>query len=163
MGQPLGQPLRGGQGAQPNSLGLCGAAAWRRMARARAMAPFVSSGPPPPEKVALCSMPDEIRLRPLASADEPFLRELIWLAAHWSADPPPPPGELGLELERYVVGFGRPGDRGVLSARLLGCLGGEVARIPGMVCDRACPSGEFIRSWDLFQAWNPVAWVTSSA
>ena len=54
--------------------------------------------------------------RAAAPADEPFLREMLWLAYNWR-DPsvatdhwPDPDGP-----RRYVEGFGRPGDGGVIA------------------------------------------------
>jgi ribosomal protein S18 acetylase RimI-like enzyme len=54
--------------------------------------------------------------RAAAPADEPFLREMLWLAYNWrdqtvAADHwPDPDGP-----RRYVEGFGRPGDAGVIA------------------------------------------------
>ncbi|HEX5859292.1 MAG TPA: GNAT family N-acetyltransferase [Microbacterium sp.] len=54
--------------------------------------------------------------RRAAPADEPFLREMLWLAYNWrdetvAADHwPDPDGP-----RRYVEGFGRPGDGGVIA------------------------------------------------
>ena len=49
--------------------------------------------------------------------DEPFLREMLWLAGQWDRDlaPPLPAEPLPEELERYVEGFGRAGDCGVVA------------------------------------------------
>jgi ribosomal protein S18 acetylase RimI-like enzyme len=50
-------------------------------------------------------------MRPATSADEPFLREMLAVAAGWRGDPAgPDPG-----LEHYVEGFGRDGDVGVVA------------------------------------------------
>ena len=52
----------------------------------------------------------------MTGADEPFLRELVWLAASW--DEPVPsvvPGALAPELDQYFAGFGRRGDRGLVA------------------------------------------------
>ena len=54
--------------------------------------------------------------RPATPADEPFLHEMLWLAYNWrdqtvAADHwPDPDGP-----RRYVQGFGRPGDAGVIA------------------------------------------------
>jgi ribosomal protein S18 acetylase RimI-like enzyme len=54
--------------------------------------------------------------RAATPADEPFLREMLWLAYNWrdqsaAADHwPDPDGP-----RRYVEGFGRPGDAGVIA------------------------------------------------
>ena len=54
--------------------------------------------------------------RAATAADEPFLREMLWLAYNWrdqtvAADHwPDPDGP-----RRYVEGFGRPGDGGVIA------------------------------------------------
>jgi len=54
--------------------------------------------------------------RPAAPEDEPLLRRVLWLAVHWDVEPPPPlPGALAPELARYVEGFGRAGDEGVVA------------------------------------------------
>ena len=54
--------------------------------------------------------------RPATPADVPFLREMLWLAYNWrdqtvAADHWPDPDGPG----RYVEGFGRPGDAGVIA------------------------------------------------
>ena len=57
-----------------------------------------------------------MRYRAATPADEPFLREMLWLAYNWrdqtvAADHwPDPDGP-----RRYVEGFGRPGDGGVIA------------------------------------------------
>ena len=57
-----------------------------------------------------------MQYRPATPADEPFLREMLWLAYNWrdqtvAADHwPDPDGP-----RRYVEGFGRPGDGGVIA------------------------------------------------
>ena len=51
-------------------------------------------------------------LRAAVAADEPFLAEMVRLAAGWRADGPAP---MAPELDRYVRGFGRPGDHGVVA------------------------------------------------
>ena len=54
--------------------------------------------------------------RPATPADEPFLREMLWLAYNWrdqtvAADHCPDPDG----PRRYVEGFGRSGDGGVIA------------------------------------------------
>jgi len=57
-----------------------------------------------------------VEYRAATPADEPFLREMLWLAYNWrdqtvAADHwPDPDGP-----RRYVEGFGRPGDAGVIA------------------------------------------------
>jgi ribosomal protein S18 acetylase RimI-like enzyme len=57
-----------------------------------------------------------LHYRPATPADEPFLREMLWLAYNWrdqsaAADHwPDPDGP-----RRYAEGFGRPGDGGVIA------------------------------------------------
>jgi ribosomal protein S18 acetylase RimI-like enzyme len=64
-----------------------------------------------------------MQYRAATPADEPFLREMLWLAYNWrdqtvAADHwPDPDGP-----RRYVEGFGRPGDGGVIAEA-----GGEAA------------------------------------
>ena len=54
--------------------------------------------------------------RPATPADEPFLRAMLWLAYNWRDESaandhwPDPDGP-----RRYVDGFGRPGDAGVVA------------------------------------------------
>jgi ribosomal protein S18 acetylase RimI-like enzyme len=55
-----------------------------------------------------------IEFRPAAAADEPFLAEMLLLAAGWREGAPAAPAP---ELERYTRGFGRAGDAGVVAAR----------------------------------------------
>jgi ribosomal protein S18 acetylase RimI-like enzyme/ketosteroid isomerase-like protein len=50
-------------------------------------------------------------LRAAVADDEPFLTAMVRLAAGWRDDAPAP---MTPALERYVRGFGRPGDRGVV-------------------------------------------------
>ena len=57
-----------------------------------------------------------IGLRDAEPADEPFLEELVRLAAGWRDGTSPP---LTPQTEKYVRGYGRPGDYGVI-----GLLGG---------------------------------------
>ncbi|MGH2917601.1 MAG: GNAT family N-acetyltransferase [Solirubrobacteraceae bacterium] len=68
---------------------------------------------------------DEVNLalRQATPQDEPFLRRMLWIAAHWR-DPvsPPPQGALSDEHARYTEGFGRPGDHGVVAT----CAGAAV-------------------------------------
>ena len=49
----------------------------------------------------------------------PFLAEMGWYAAHWRPGAVPPPAEDVLLLEerlgRYLAGWGRPGDAGVVA------------------------------------------------
>jgi ribosomal protein S18 acetylase RimI-like enzyme len=54
--------------------------------------------------------------RPAGREDERLLRRVLWLAVHWDEEPPPPfPGVLAPELARYVEGFGRAGDEGIVA------------------------------------------------
>jgi ribosomal protein S18 acetylase RimI-like enzyme len=60
------------------------------------------------------------RLRPAEAADEPFLREMVREADRWRLSPeaPRPPLDEVLadpHVSRYVDGFGRPGDSGVIA------------------------------------------------
>jgi len=60
--------------------------------------------------------PGEITFRLATPADEPLLLEMLWLAFHWrheatAADRWPDPEA----PRRYVEGFGRPGDAGVVA------------------------------------------------
>lgn len=59
------------------------------------------------------------RLRRAGQSDLLFLAEMGWYAAHWrpGAEPPPPADVLLLEdrLGRYLSGWGRAGDAGVVA------------------------------------------------
>jgi ribosomal protein S18 acetylase RimI-like enzyme len=59
----------------------------------------------------------EISTRAATAADEPFLREMLFLAPFVppGADPGPRLDVDAPELTHYVDGFGRPGDRGVIA------------------------------------------------
>ena len=65
-----------------------------------------ASGPPVPPTI-----------RPLSAADAPFLRVALYHAVHVPPGAaPPPPGVVDRpELARYVAGWGRPGDLGVVA------------------------------------------------
>ena len=52
----------------------------------------------------------EYRIRAATPDDEPFLAEMLALAANWREHAPPNPVP-----QRYVEGFGRPGDVGVVA------------------------------------------------
>lgn len=59
----------------------------------------------------------EVNYRPATAADEPFLMEMLWLAFNWREPPSQPPAVLPRTLSKYVRGFGRPGDTGVVAVR----------------------------------------------
>ena len=73
--------------------------------------------------------------RPATAADEPFLRRMLWLAYNWRDESaaehhwPDPDGP-----RRYIEGFGRPGDAGVIAEE-----GGEPA---GAAWYRLLPSAD---------------------
>jgi len=61
-----------------------------------------------------------VRLRPATLADRPFLYEMLHEANHWSLPPEAPRPPLAETLaeevvSRYVDGWGRPGDAGVVT------------------------------------------------
>jgi len=59
-----------------------------------------------------------LRLRPLDRRDHQLLRVFSYEAAFWRPDVPRPPPEEALSdprLARYSVGFGRPGDFGMVA------------------------------------------------
>jgi ribosomal protein S18 acetylase RimI-like enzyme len=60
-----------------------------------------------------------IRLRRAVPSDLRFLAEIGWYAAHWRPGAEPPPDEDVLRAEdrlgRYLAGWGRPGDGGVVA------------------------------------------------
>jgi ribosomal protein S18 acetylase RimI-like enzyme len=60
---------------------------------------------------------DEISTRAATAADEPFLREMLFLAPFVppGTDPMPRLDLDAPELTHYVDGFGRPGDHGVIA------------------------------------------------
>jgi len=63
---------------------------------------------------------DALRLRPTAAADRAFLYEMLHEANHWSLPPQasrPPLAETLAEglVSRYVDGWGRPGDDGIVA------------------------------------------------
>lgn len=74
-------------------------------------------------KEAMCADELDLALRPATPHDEPFLRRMLWIAAHWR-DPvsPPAQGALSDEQARYTDGFGRPDDHGVVAT----CAGAAV-------------------------------------
>ncbi len=75
-------------------------------------------------------MSSEVVLRTAARQDEPALRAMLALAFAWDA-PPGAPGRVDLPEvgERYVAGFGRPGDRGVVAVRDRQVVGGAWYRL----------------------------------
>jgi ribosomal protein S18 acetylase RimI-like enzyme len=60
-----------------------------------------------------------VQLRPARADDEPFLLTTLFHAAHANDEPGVLPRHLlgNPALARYVVGFGRPGDLGILALR----------------------------------------------
>ncbi len=59
-----------------------------------------------------------LRLRPLTQADAAFQAEMLLAAGFWRPDREPPPADLVLtrpEARRYLDGWGRPGDVGVIA------------------------------------------------
>jgi GNAT superfamily N-acetyltransferase len=60
-----------------------------------------------------------IRVRRAVVTDLPFLAEMGWYAAHWRPGAEPPPDDDALladdRLGRYLAGWGRPGDGGVVA------------------------------------------------
>ena len=59
-----------------------------------------------------------MNIRPVAKADLPFLRKMMYEAARWNPDWPREPIEEVLAepmLLRYAAGWGRPGDGGVVA------------------------------------------------
>jgi GNAT superfamily N-acetyltransferase len=62
--------------------------------------------------------PIPLVLRAATAADQPLLDEMLWLAHTWRQDAhPPAPARIPDPICRYVDGFGRPGDLGVVAAR----------------------------------------------
>jgi ribosomal protein S18 acetylase RimI-like enzyme len=66
-------------------------------------------------------------IRPLASADEPILWEILYQALHTSEGAPPRDAVKQSEFARYVEGWGRPDDAGFVahdtkSGKLLGAV-----------------------------------------
>jgi ribosomal protein S18 acetylase RimI-like enzyme len=53
--------------------------------------------------------------RQATARDEPFLRRMLWIAAHWRESDPRPEAVVSPELSRYADGFGRRGDRGFVA------------------------------------------------
>ncbi|MGH2943983.1 MAG: GNAT family N-acetyltransferase [Solirubrobacteraceae bacterium] len=77
--------------------------------------------------------PPDVAFRPATTHDEPFLRRMLWIAAHWDQpDPAPPDVALPTELARYTDGFGRSGDRGYVATR-------EGASVAAAWCRRLTP------------------------
>jgi ribosomal protein S18 acetylase RimI-like enzyme len=65
-------------------------------------------------------MDDEIKLRPAGPGDEAFLRKMMYEAAAWNPDWPHEEVIAALSnpvLARYVDGWRRPGDAGVIAER----------------------------------------------
>jgi ribosomal protein S18 acetylase RimI-like enzyme len=59
-----------------------------------------------------------LTFREASEKDANFLAKMLWLASEWREDPAPPmPASLAPHLAKYVEGFGRPGDFGVLALR----------------------------------------------
>ena len=58
-----------------------------------------------------------VAYRPAAPDDEPFLLEMLWLAFHWRDESAAEPGAWPdpEAPRRYLEGFGRPGDAGVIA------------------------------------------------
>ena len=57
-----------------------------------------------------------LALREATAKDEPFLRAMGWFASHWrDASSPPEQIRLPPQLSKYVDGFGRPGDCGLIA------------------------------------------------
>ena len=66
-------------------------------------------------------------IRPLTTADEPILWEMLYQALHTSEGGPPRDAVKRPEFARYVAGWGRPGDAGFVahdarSGELLGAV-----------------------------------------
>jgi ribosomal protein S18 acetylase RimI-like enzyme len=64
-----------------------------------------------------------IEVRPATDADLPFLREMLYEAAFWRGDDGRPPIDEAFatpQLGRYLDGFGRPGDTGVIAVDAAG-------------------------------------------
>jgi GNAT superfamily N-acetyltransferase len=72
----------------------------------------------------------EIETRRATAADEPFLREMLFLAPFVppGADPLPRLDLESPELTHYVDGFGRPGDLGVIARSDVGDIGAAWVR-----------------------------------
>lgn len=65
----------------------------------------------------LAHMPD-LSLLPISDDDLPFVREMLYEAAFWRQESGGPPIDEALrkpDLARYVEGWGRPGDRGLVA------------------------------------------------
>ena len=58
-----------------------------------------------------------VSYRAATAADEPFLFEMLWLAFHWRDEAAAQPGAWPdpEAARRYLEGFGRPGDAGVIA------------------------------------------------
>ena len=74
---------------------------------------------------------DELFFRPATAADGPVLRAFLHLAIHVApgASAPPPDAVDRPALARYVAGWGRPGDTGVLCADPTHVLGAAWCRL----------------------------------
>ncbi len=59
----------------------------------------------------------KIQIRPLLNTDEPFLREMLYQAIYIPEGAQSPPRDViqSPELNRYVDGWGRPGDDGFMA------------------------------------------------
>jgi ribosomal protein S18 acetylase RimI-like enzyme len=76
-------------------------------------------------------MPGKITLRAALADDEPFLLEMLFYAAHAHEEAGRRPADLlaAPALARYVVGFGRAGDLGVIAEGARGPLGAAWVRL----------------------------------
>ena len=70
-------------------------------------------------------------IRPALPTDEPFLLTMLFYAAHAHDEPGARPEHLlaNPSLARYVVGFGRTGDLGVVAERAGGAIGAAWVRL----------------------------------
>lgn len=87
----------------------------------------------------------ECRLRPAVRDDEPFLWSMLFEAAHAAEDGMTHPDELRAvpELARYVEGWGRPDDLGVVAlAGPPGKVGGPAGKVADPAGGDAGPRGE---------------------
>lgn len=65
----------------------------------------------------LVSSSPSVTLRPLTSADEPFLWEMLYHAIHVEPGKSPPPHDIVQQpdIAKYVANWGRPGDDGLVA------------------------------------------------